>query len=155
MRKTGLWNRLRSVNERELNLLSEEIIHHRVSLYIWSKILYAEEIGDALGLPFSRKHTIGDKRSKSPILVFTDNFWILDSKLDAKRPFKDHIQSLINIISSYEKGLNEIRSSCGFQCTCISEGKSLPMTTFDSDLLLNLGRLGFSLDLDLYVFPDE
>jgi hypothetical protein len=132
----------------------EDAIIHRVSFYLISELRSADEISAVLGLPFSRQFRKGDKRSGT-ILVHQKNFWILDSNVDAKLPFREHILHLLNVLTPFRGKLKEVMPFCEAQCTCIAHGKSTPELTFDADLLFQLGEMGADLDIDLYIDPAE
>ena len=133
---------------------------YQVSLEVLSEKHTADKIIRVIGLKPDRIIKKGDKKSKTS-LIHKSNIWILDSDIDnttSTSPINEYIRPLLDRVSKYSAGFEKINNNKEYfiQCSCVIECDCDPPLGLTPDVLLGLGKIGATLDIDLYVSkPDD
>ena len=113
-----------------------------------------EEITDFVGLSCDKSWRIGDKRGKT-IIEQKNNGWILESGLAESAPLDMHIEALLQRITPYADRIRSLSSQDTVELSCVVYAAAPPALNFSSCVIGQIGELGASLDIDLYILPDE
>ena len=125
-----------------------------VRLKITSVHLIPDAITGFVGLPCDRSWNIGEKRPKTTI-VEQKNGWILNSCMPKSAMLETQLDELLNRLRPYQTRLKSLSETECVELSCVIYANSPPALNFGDAVIVELGQLGASLDIDLYLIPDE
>lgn len=131
--------------------MTDEVI---VRLKIVSDLRTPEEITEALGVECSKSWRKGDKRANT-VIVEKHNGWLLDSALPRSAPLESHIDSLLKRLSPHVEKIKKLSRNDDVELSCVVYASSPPPLNFPKPMIHQLGEMGASLDVDLYVMGEK
>lgn len=120
-----------------------------------------DEITSALGIPASKVWRKGELMNDYSPRTYKQNGWRIDSGIDRKSEFKDHLQALLDIIEPRLEAFTETCSryytelSCAVYMYDSEEESSIPWIHFDQRATRVLGLIGAEIDFDMYILPGK
>jgi hypothetical protein len=109
-----------------------------------------EMITDALGVPCDDCWHSGEVRTHT-IITEKDNGWLLHSGLPKSASLEEHIAALLNILAPYREKIRSLSCKDTVELSCVIYAARPPALNFASSIINQLGELGASLDIDLYL----
>ena len=131
--------------------MAEETI---VRLKVLSTLHTPEEISQTLGLDCDKSWCKGDKRAKT-VIVEKNNGWVLDSGLPRSAPLEAHIENLLGRLSPHAEKIEKLSRDNDVELSCVIYAASPPPLNFAKTIVHQLGKMGASLDIDLYVMGED
>src|SRR5438552_16187438 len=125
-----------------------------VRLKITSISRTPEQISEAAGLTCDRSWRIGDKRGKT-IIVERTNGWVLNSGLAKSASLEAHIEELLERLIAHADKIRTLSEQESVELSCVVYAASPPALNFNKSVIRQLGQLGVSLDVDLYLSGGE
>lgn len=125
-----------------------------VRLKITSSSRTPEQISGAAGIACDRSWRIGDKRGKT-IILETTNGWVLNSSLPKSASLEAHIEELMERLTAHADKIRTLSEHESVEFSCVVYAASPPALNFNKSVVRQLGQLGVSLDIDLYLTGGE
>jgi len=121
-----------------------------------SDSLSPEQIEDAMGLPPSRMHRIGDPvSSRNNSTVHKQHYYSIQSRARATEGMEVHIDEILSILEPRKSVISQLSSEARLCLFCgFSSGNGQGGFSLSPGLLSRLAHLGLEVVLDLYP-PNE
>ncbi len=126
----------------------------RVRWVVTSRELDPEEIAVRLGLPAEFAWRIGELRPHT-IIRETNHGWTVGSGLNRSAALECHVEALLRILEPRAVHLKDMADQVAVMLSCVIYAESPPALNFEPDVIRRLAGLGASLDIDLYIIPDD
>ena len=125
-----------------------------VRLKIVSSNLTPKEISAAIGLRCNKSWRPGDRRGRT-IIRETTNGWILNSGLTEASSLEEQISHLLNRLEPSAEKLRALSEQESVELSCVIYASASPALNFSKSTIDQISRIGASLDIDLYLIPDD
>ena len=121
-----------------------------VRLKITSSSRTPEQITDIIGIPCDKSWRVGDRRANT-VIEEKNNGWVLDSGLSKLTALDAHVEALLKRLSPQVDDIRRLSTQATVEFSCVIYAKSPPALNFPNSVICQIGQLGASLDIDLYV----
>ncbi|MCU1752684.1 DUF4279 domain-containing protein [Pseudomonas sp. 6D_7.1_Bac1] len=122
-----------------------------VRLVATSNCLSSEQIVRSLNIRGERVWDAGDRRGNTAILE-SESGWVISSTAGKSLGVDVHIKSIMGLVSGLESDFKKFSEipGCEVQISCAIYGSGAPPLSFSKAIVEWVGRLGASLDIDIY-----
>lgn len=126
-------------------------MENHVRLVATSNCLSSKQIIDALNMLGERVWNAGDRRGNTEILE-PESGWTISSVAEKSLDVDVHIRNIMMLISGLESNFKEFSETpgCEIQISCAIYDDGAPPLNFSKTIIDWIGRLGASLDIDIY-----
>ena len=123
---------------------------------ISSLTLTPDEMNSILGMKYDHYHIKGNSRSKTTIKA-TYHRWIIYSRISRELPIEAHVEDLLARIIPIRDTIKKIskHSDVNVSFGCVIHTKDRMEFIFTNEQISIINDLGASIDIDLYLLPDE
>ena len=127
--------------------MDNEII---VRLKILSSLRSPEEITKLIGISPDKSWHIGDARPKTTISE-KQHGCLFNSRLPKTASLEAHIEALLSLLLPHAESIRSLSSEDTVEFSCVIYASTAPALYFDKEIIMKIGRLGASLDVDLFL----
>ncbi|WP_437575487.1 DUF4279 domain-containing protein [Sorangium sp. So ce887] len=120
-----------------------------VSLRLMSDQMSPEQIGEELGAPADNSWHKGARRKETG-LIEKENGYEFQALLDTDAPLEEQIDILLRRLDPIIEKIRALRCD-HVQLTCAVYASEVPSIWFPPSVIERLGRMGASIDVDLYI----
>ena len=133
--------------------MSEEVFSE---LGIFSQTLTPDQVNSILGIKCDKSYLIGDLREHT-IIREKKNGWIVRSRLPRSFALEEHVADVLTRVSP---AIDKIRhmaeqADVAVQFGCVIYTRQRPALNFSKEVVATICSLGASIDIDLYLLPEE
>ena len=109
-----------------------------------------EMITDVVGLNSDRSWRVGDKRPHT--IIEEKNYgWVIDSGLLKTNSMEQHVRALLERVAPYKNAIKQLSRDDSVEFSCVLYTHETPALNFNASTIDQIGQLGASLDIDLYL----
>lgn len=122
-----------------------------IKLVATSNCLSSKQIIDALNILGERVWNAGDRRGNTEILE-PESGWTISSTAEKSLDVDVHIRNIMVLVRGLEGNFKEFSETpgCEIQISCAIYDDGAPSLNFSKTIIDWIGRLGASLDIDIY-----
>jgi hypothetical protein len=125
-----------------------------VRLKIISTNRTPEEIDELVGIRSHKSWHIGDRRPTT-IIQETNNGWVLNSEVSKSATLEAHIAQILDRVIPYAGRIHFLSEQDIVELSCVIYASASPALNFSNTVIQQISSLGASLDIDLYILPEE
>ncbi len=125
-------------------------------LGIYSKTLTPSQVNSILGIKCDKGYRVGDIRKPTTIRE-KENGWVIKSRLSREVPLADHIKDLLERTSPMMDKIRRLadQPDVKVEFSCVVFTSERPEINFLKEEVAAICSIGASLDIDLYILPEE
>ncbi|MGH8467791.1 MAG: DUF4279 domain-containing protein [Gammaproteobacteria bacterium] len=128
----------------------------KVSLKITDFNCDPNSISEILGLEPTTTWLEGDRVHPKAIIKHKQNGWVLQSPLPKETPFRQQLQTLLDMVTPKKQQLLNLPSGTDIEVSCVVYSEhGRPDISLEPDMVAAIAEMRAGLDFDLYTLADD